>query len=213
MESPTRSKLALKGSSKVISDFFEFCVHTILFQRGIYPSDEFKRVHKYGLPMVVSIDPEVTDYLAKLMKPIHKWIYSGKITRLVLVIIKRETKEIVEKWEFNLVLDKHQQETESDTNSTSTSAEQLKILQRTIQSVVKQITASITFLPLLDGEHTFNVLVYANPNCKITEDWGYFDQLDNLVMNNEGVESVMFKSIETSNHLLGTSVTYRVDDY
>lgn len=210
MATPTRSKLALKGSSKIVSDFFEFCVHTILFQRGIYPCDEFKRVHKYGLPMVVSIDPEVNDYLEKLMKPIHKWIYSGKITRLVLVIIKKENKEIVEKWEFNLVVDKHQEEVG---NSPVDDSNQLKIIQRTIQSVIKQITASITFLPLLDGDYTFNVLVYANPNCKITEDWGYFDQLDNLVMDKEGVESVMFKSIETSNHLLGTSVTYRVDDY
>lgn len=210
MSTPTRSKLALKGSSKIISDFFEFCVHTILYQRGIYPSDEFKHVRKYNLPMIVSLDPEVTDYLNQLIKPIHKWIYQDKITRLVMVIVNRKTKEIVEKWEFQIELEKTNNISDDETQQ---SPEQLKIIQKTIQMVIKQITASITFLPILEGDFTFNVLVYANPNCKINEDWSHFDQLDNLVMDKEGVEQVTFKTIETSNHILGTSVTYKVNDY
>lgn len=34
-------KLALRGSSKVVNEFFEYCINTILFQRGVYPAEDF----------------------------------------------------------------------------------------------------------------------------------------------------------------------------
>lgn len=34
-------KLALKGSSKTIVEFFDFACNTILFQRGVYPPEDF----------------------------------------------------------------------------------------------------------------------------------------------------------------------------
>lgn len=34
-------KLQLKGSSKLCVEFFEFAANTILFQRGVYPPEDF----------------------------------------------------------------------------------------------------------------------------------------------------------------------------
>lgn len=34
-------KLSLKGSSKLVTEFFEYSINTILFQRGVYPSEDF----------------------------------------------------------------------------------------------------------------------------------------------------------------------------
>jgi mitotic spindle assembly checkpoint protein MAD2 len=34
-------KLSLKGSSKLCVEFFEFAANTILFQRGVYPPEDF----------------------------------------------------------------------------------------------------------------------------------------------------------------------------
>ena len=34
-------KLALKGSSKTIVEFFDYACNTILFQRGVYPPEDF----------------------------------------------------------------------------------------------------------------------------------------------------------------------------
>lgn len=212
------SRLALKGSAKIVCDFFELCVHNVLYQRGLYPADEFRTVRKYGLSMVVSMDPEVTDYLERLMKPLHKWVYNGKITRLVLVIINGEG-EIVEKWEFALDVVQGLPEGETPQGSSITAGESsdkeppLRDTQRTIQNAIRQITASITFLPLLTTPHSFNVLVYANPGCRASSDWDYYPHLDNLVMDTPGVESVAFKEVLAPRHTLGTSVTYKVDDY
>lgn len=34
-------KLSLKGSSKLVTEFFEYSINTILFQRGVYPAEDF----------------------------------------------------------------------------------------------------------------------------------------------------------------------------
>ena len=38
------SKLALKGSLKIVCDYFEFALNSILYQRGIYPQEDFVTV-------------------------------------------------------------------------------------------------------------------------------------------------------------------------
>lgn len=35
-------KLSLKGSSKMVAEFFEYSINTILYQRGVYPQDDFQ---------------------------------------------------------------------------------------------------------------------------------------------------------------------------
>jgi hypothetical protein len=42
-----------------------------------------------------------------------------------------------------------------------------KQIQDEIQSIFRQITASVTFLPMLDGNCTFNVLVYADADSEV----------------------------------------------
>ena len=81
------SKLSLKGSSKVVADYFQFAIYNILFQRGIYPAEEFTTVKKYDLPMLVSADDDVRSYVDKIMRQVKKWIYGGKLTKLVVVIL------------------------------------------------------------------------------------------------------------------------------
>src|ERR1700721_1775331 len=42
-----------------------------------------------------------------------------------------------------------------------------------IQAIIRQITASVTFLPMLEGRCTFNVLVYADADANVPdEEWG-----------------------------------------
>ena len=146
-------KLALKGSSKIVADYFEFAIHNILFQRGIYPAEDFITVRKYDLPMLVSNDDEVKDYVKKIMDQVKKWIYGGKLTKLVVVILNRATAESVERWEFAL-----------DINDSSSSSEKSKLaIQKEIQTIIRQITASGSYLPFLkDDEYIFNVLVFTD---------------------------------------------------
>lgn len=43
------------------------CVNSILFQRGVYDSDSFTKVQKYGLGMQVTTDSGLADYLKKVL--------------------------------------------------------------------------------------------------------------------------------------------------
>jgi len=43
--------------------FSAFGINSILYQRGLYPSEAFTRVQKYGLTLLVTTDPELIKYL------------------------------------------------------------------------------------------------------------------------------------------------------
>ena len=38
----TNQAITLKGSTAMVSEFFEYSVNSILYQRGVYPSDDFR---------------------------------------------------------------------------------------------------------------------------------------------------------------------------
>lgn len=80
-------------------------------------------------------------------------------------------------------------------------------IQASIQSIFRQITASVTFLPELEGECTFNVLVYADADSDVPMEWGDSDAKE--IVNGEKVQ---LRSFSTSNHRVDTLVSYRISD-
>lgn len=195
-------KLSLKGSSKVVADYFEFAIHNILFQRGIYPAEDFITVRKYDLPMLVSNDEEVKDYVKKIMDQVKKWIYGGKLTKLVVVIINKASAESVERWEFALDI--------TDSNGSGEKSKQE--IQREIQTIIRQVTASGSYLPFLkDDEYTFNVLVFTDATYDVRNipiEWA--DTNGDAKMINGESDSVKFTSFKTNIHSVGTSVSYKL---
>jgi len=77
-------------------------------------------------------------------------------------------------------------------------------IQADIQSIFRQITASVTFLPTLDGDCTFNVLVYADTDSEVPLEWGDSDAKE--IKNGEKVQ---LRSFSTSSHRVDTLVSYR----
>lgn len=77
-------------------------------------------------------------------------------------------------------------------------------IQQEIQSIFRQITASVTFLPVLDGDCTFNVLVYADADSEVPLEWGDSDARE--IKNGEKVQ---LRSFSTNNHKIDTLVSYR----
>src|SRR5437588_328429 len=109
------------------------------------------------------------------MSQLGKWMLGGKISKLVVVITSKDTGENLERWQFDVQLmgkaAKNKQPaaavaaTENDLVGGGGSATTLapptadkteKEIQMEIQSLFRQITASVTFLPMLDGRCTFN---------------------------------------------------------
>lgn len=77
-------------------------------------------------------------------------------------------------------------------------------IQQEIQSIFRQITASVTFLPMLDGNCTFNVLVYADQDSEVPLEWG-----DSDAREIKDAEKVQLRSFSTNSHRVDTLVSYR----
>ncbi|KAL9051582.1 MAG: hypothetical protein Q9162_005937, partial [Coniocarpon cinnabarinum] len=55
-----------------------------IFQRGVYPPEDFAPVKKYGLNMLVTTDDQVKAYIKRIMKQLNTWMAGGKIQKLVV---------------------------------------------------------------------------------------------------------------------------------
>ncbi|CRK37005.1 hypothetical protein BN1708_007260 [Verticillium longisporum] len=209
-------KLALRGSAKLVAEFFQYSIHTILFQRGVYPAEDFSVVKKYGLNMLaVSSDDQVRAYIKKIMGQLDRWMKYGKISKLVIVITSKDTGEHVERWQFDVqIFNQHKsaksKAAKADQENAAPVTEDApdkteKEIQDEIAAIFRQITASVTFLPQLDGDCTFNVLVYADADSEVPVEWG-----DSDAKEIENAERVQLRGFSTSNHRVDTLVSYRL---
>ncbi|GME97462.1 unnamed protein product [[Candida] boidinii] len=84
----------------------------------------------------------------------------------------------------------------------------MKEVQVQVQSIIRQITASVTFLPELQGAHSFNVLVYTDQNAKVPYEWKDAEDAKNVQGSN--VEQVQFRSFSTDKHKVDAVVSYKL---
>jgi len=172
-QAPTRTHLTLKGSTALVHEFFNYSVQSILYQRSIYPSEDFRTVKKFGLQMLATTDDDLADYLDRAMGQLKKWLEQGKVRRLVVAIVEKESQETVERWQFDVeVLRPGTDEAPTYAwhadSSAGNDAQVPKSLQKTdaqvkaeIAAIIKQITASCTFLPVLEEPCTCQLLIQA----------------------------------------------------
>jgi len=52
--------------------------------------------------MLTTTDEGLSDYLSRAMSQVETWLLEGKITRLVVAIVDKETQETRERWQFNV---------------------------------------------------------------------------------------------------------------
>ncbi|KAF8202853.1 spindle assembly checkpoint protein [Pholiota molesta] len=78
-----RQAITLKGSTALVRNSSSML---ILFQREVYPSDDFHMVKKYGQTVLVTQDLALENYLERC------WLLTGSVTQLVLAIISKDTR-------------------------------------------------------------------------------------------------------------------------
>lgn len=179
--------ISLKGSTRIVTEFFEYGINSILYQRAVYPSEDFVSVKKYGLSLLKTSDNELKQYIRKILQQVHRWLLGGKCHKLVLCIVDKDDGNIVERWEF-AVEAKVEKDEKDEQEQHEISVEDT---QKEIRAVLRQITASVTFLPELtnEGNYTFNVLAYTDGSANVPMEWTDSDAKEIL----DG-ESVQFKS-------------------
>jgi mitotic spindle assembly checkpoint protein MAD2 len=155
------------------------------------------------------------------MSQLKTWMVGQKISKLVIVFTGKETGEHVERWQFDVNLNKPsrsksspQADGKENSNAAATAAapEQEtppsdEDIQAAIRALFRQITASVTFLPELAEPCTFNVLVYADADSEVPVEWG-----DSDAKEIDGGEKVQLRSFSTTNHRVDTMVSYKLGD-
>jgi len=197
----TANEITLRGSTQIVTEFFGYSINSILYQRGIYPPETFSRSQKYGLTMMVTSSPALQDYLNKILGQLSEWLIGGQVQKIVLAISSVETKETLERWTFNV-------ETDQDTLSTGKTKEKSeKVIMGEIQAIIRQITASVSFLPLLQENCTFDMLIYTNNDAQIPNTW---EETDAKFIANQ--QDVRLRSFTTKVHKVDAMVSYKGDD-
>ncbi|KAK9707524.1 hypothetical protein RND81_07G203200 [Saponaria officinalis] len=188
--------ITLRGSAAIVSEFFGYAANSILYNRGVYPEESFAKVKKYGLPMLLTQDDGVKSFITNLTAQL-----SGKLQRVVLVIMSKATNEVLERWNFSI-------ETDSEVVGKGVSKEKSdKEIMREIQAIMRQIASSITYLPCLDEPCVFDVLAYTDKDVKAPFTWIESDP--KLISN---PQMVKLHSFDTKIHKVDTLVSYKNDD-
>lgn len=83
----------------------------------------------------------------------------------------------------------------------------MKEIKGEIQAIIRQITSSITFLPLLSEQCSFDLLVYTDTKTSVPVQW---EESDPHYITN--ATDVQLRSFTTKIHKVDTCVSYRNSD-
>ncbi|KAI0375108.1 mitotic spindle checkpoint protein MAD2 [Pilatotrama ljubarskyi] len=204
-QAPTRQAITLKGSTNLVTEFFKYAANTILFQRGVYPADDFHMVKKYGQTVLVTQDLALENYLDKILKQVNQWLLTGSVTQLVLAIISKDSRMPLERWVFDINLVEQPTTEGSQPAPAKPEAE----IQAEIRAILKQIVSTVTFLPVIDEPTVFNILAYTSESADIpANEWV---DTDPLAIEASKSQQVKLRSFSTDVHRIEAMVAYRYE--
>merc|ERR1712048_501883 len=127
-----------------------------------------------------------------------------KVRQLVVVISSSLTGETLERWTFDVQVN----EQAAAAGAVQRTQAELVRLQKDIQAIIRQITASVTFLPLLDEPCSFDMLVYTDKWADVPTEWGETDP--KYIVG--GSQEVKLRNFTTKIHTVEGAVAYKYDD-
>eukprot|EP00437_Effrenium_voratum_P009889 CAMPEP_0181428260 /NCGR_PEP_ID=MMETSP1110-20121109/16588_1 /TAXON_ID=174948 /ORGANISM="Symbiodinium sp., Strain CCMP421" /LENGTH=210 /DNA_ID=CAMNT_0023551483 /DNA_START=42 /DNA_END=674 /DNA_ORIENTATION=+ len=196
--------ITLRGSTDTVVEFFGYAINSILYQRGVYPPENFTSVAKYGLSILVTKDKGLQEYLGEVLKQLRGWMMVSQVKKLVVVVASQVTEETLERWTFDV------QVNDGATTALAipqTQADKVRE-QKEIQAIIRQITASVTFLPLLDEPCAFDLLIYTDRGAEVPLAWA---ESDPKYIVGES-EEVKLRSFTTKIHKVDGAVAYRYSE-
>ena len=173
-------------------------IDSFFYSTGIYQPETFKRESKYGLTVLTTTDDGLLKYMAQVMAQVESWLLSGDVQRLVVVVSGVDSGNTLERWQFNVALEDEKDNNKNsgenanpNTASKSSSSgkkasKTLKEIHGEIQAIIRQITASVTFLPLINEPCSFDLLVYTQKDAPIPKKWEDSDPC--YIMNSQEVK-------------------------
>lgn len=135
---------------------------------------------------------------------VSDWLSRNELDKVSMVITNAHTKEVLECWDFNVQCEPVNGENVDPNNSTSN--KDLKRIQQEIGSVMRQISATVSYLPLLDCICSFDVLIHTVKDCEVPEKW---NETNAVTIQNS--QTVKLRSFSTGLHQVDTVVNYKLN--
>lgn len=85
-----------------VTYFLTVAIHTILFERNVYPDYSFTTVRAYNLPVRQSRHPEVCSWIQSAVAAVRAELVKGAVARVVVAIAHPDTYQILERYVFDL---------------------------------------------------------------------------------------------------------------
>jgi len=202
---PATGMITLRGSTETVVEFFGFAISSILYQRGVYAAEHFGQISKYGLPLFVAKKKDLQEYLGEVLRQLKGWMMRSQVKKLVIVVASQASEETLERWTFDVQVS---EAAASSEEGVPRSQGDLVREQREIQAIIRQITASVTFLPLIEEPCSFDVLVYTDKWAEVPEQW---DESDPKYIVG-GCQEVKLRSFHTKIHKVDGAVAYRYNE-
>ncbi|RNF19500.1 rev7 [Trypanosoma conorhini] len=193
----TVQTITFKGSVATVTEFLGFAIYGILYQRGVYPQEDFQQVRRYDVPLMVSTDGDLNAYLTELLQQVAAWVAADKVRKLVLIVVDGAHNAVMERWAFDVLAE--------PAGGTTAPAKTEAELQHEIRAVMRQITASVSYLPALPEGCVFDLLLYTETDVELPSNaWEISGP--RLV---PGGSEVRLRTFATNFHRVNASVTYR----
>lgn len=93
----------------------------------------------------MSTDPKIINFFNVVLGQIEEWILQRKIEKITLVISNVNTKEVLEKWDFNVEYETNQSNgngVDTQLNPMEIGTKDIKTVQKEIREVIRQITGN-----------------------------------------------------------------------
>jgi mitotic spindle assembly checkpoint protein MAD2 len=129
------------------------------------------------------------------------WLLKGEVRQLVLVVNGVASGITLERWVF---LVEHTSDKENSSAEEEKPSKSKKEISSEIAALLRQITATVTFLPMLDEQCAFDILIYTDRDTAVPIQWE--ESNPHLVKN---AAEVRLRSFDTKIHRVEAAVAYR----
>lgn len=124
-----------------------------------------------------------------------------------MVVTNVATRECLECWDFKVEADQTSENDDPNDPNSKTSSKELKKIQNEIGAVMRQIAATISYLPLLESHCSFDLHIHTLKSTEVPENWS---ETDGVKIHNSQV--IQLKSFSTGVQKVETVVSYRMID-
>lgn len=151
----------------------------------------------------MSKNEKIQEFLTNVLSQTESWLSKNLLNKVSMVITNAHTKEVLECWDFKVQAQPGDGDDTSPMNLTS--SKDLKRVQNEIRDVMRQISATVSYLPLLDCICTFDVMIHTLQNCELPTGW---DETAGIFIQN--AQAVQLRSFSTGLHKVDTVVNYKM---